>query len=63
VKLSLSVWPVHVRKKRKRQEGRKSHKKCIFHVCVEQPLAGGFQTNLANVLFHGRNQTCKVSSL
>ena len=53
VKLSLSVWPVQVRKKNReegRKEGRKkSHKKCIFHVCVERPLAGGFQPNLANV--------------
>jgi len=45
VKLSLSVWSVQVR-----QAGRKkSHKKCIFHVCVEQPLAGGLQLNLAHV--------------
>ena len=37
-------------KKGGRKEGRKkSHKKCIFHVCVERPLAGGFQPNLANV--------------
>jgi len=28
---------------------RKSHKKCIFHVRVEQPLAGEFQPNLAYV--------------
>ena len=50
VKLSLSVWSVQVRKKKGRKEGRKkSHKKCIFHVCVERPLAGGFQPNLANV--------------
>jgi len=27
----------------------RSHKKCIFHVCVERPLAGGFQPNLADV--------------
>jgi len=52
VKLSLSVWPVQVRKKQKRQWSRKagrkkSHKKCIFHVCVERLLAGGFQPNLA----------------
>jgi len=33
-----------------KQEGR-SHKKCIFHVCVEQPLAGGMQPNLADVFF------------
>jgi len=34
-----------------RKEGRKdeSHKKCIFHVCVEQPLADGFQLNLTHV--------------
>jgi len=33
-----------------RKEGRKkSHNKCLFHVCVEQPLAGGFQPNLAHV--------------
>ena len=52
VKLSLSVWSVQVRKKKRKgsKEGRKkSHKKCIFHVCVERPLAGGFQPNLANV--------------
>jgi len=57
VKLSLSVWPVQVRKKR-RQEGRKAgrkagrkkrHKKCLFHICVERPLACGFQPNLANM--------------
>jgi len=53
VKLSLSVWPVQVQEKKAvskagRQEG-KSHKKCIFHVCVEQPLAGGFQPTLAHV--------------
>jgi len=50
VKLCLSVWPVQVRKK-KSQKGRqeRSHKKCIFHVCVERPLAGGFQPNLAYV--------------
>ena len=36
-------------KKAGRKEGRKkSHKKCIFHVCVERPLAGGFHPNLAN---------------
>jgi len=30
-----------------RQEGRKKrHKKCIFHVCVERLLAGGFQPNV-----------------
>ena len=28
---------------------KKSHKKCIFHVCVERLLAGGFQPNLASV--------------
>jgi len=51
VKLSLSVWPVQVRKKQNgRKEGRKtSHKKCIFHVCMEQLLACGFQPNLTNV--------------
>jgi len=27
----------------------RSYKMCIFHVCVERPLAGGFQRNLANV--------------
>jgi len=33
-----------------KKEGRKkSHKKCLFHVCVEWPLAGGFQPNLINV--------------
>jgi len=33
-----------------RKAGRKkSHKKWIFHVCVEQPLADGFQPNLAHV--------------
>jgi len=38
------------RKKAGRKAGRKkSHMKCIFHVCVEQPLAGGFQPNLAHV--------------
>jgi len=49
--ISISVWPVQVRKKegRKagrqegrlagRQEGRKkSHKKSIFHVCLERPI-------------------------
>jgi len=42
-------WPVQERKK-KRQEGRKkSHKKCIFRVRVEQSLVGGFQPNLAHV--------------
>jgi len=46
VKLSLSVWPVQMRKKK---GTKKSHKKCIFHVCVERPLAGGFQPNLVNV--------------
>jgi len=44
----LRVWSVQVRKKKGRKEGR-SHKKCIFHVCVERPLAGGFQPNLARV--------------
>jgi len=34
----------------KRQAGRKTiHKKCIFHVCVERPLTGGFQPNLAHL--------------
>jgi len=33
VQLSLFVWPVQVRKKKDRKEGR-SHTKCIFHVCV-----------------------------
>jgi len=28
---------------------KKSHKKCTFHVRVEQPLAGGLQPNLAHV--------------
>jgi len=28
---------------------RRSHKKCTFHLCVERPLAGGFQPNLAHV--------------
>jgi len=39
-----------------RKKGRKegSRKKCIFHVCVEQPLAGGFQPNLANVFVGSR---------
>jgi len=37
-------------KKAVRKVGRKkSHKKCIIHVCVERPLAGGFQTILAHV--------------
>jgi len=31
-----------------RKAGR-SHKKCIFHVCVERPLAGGLQPNLTHV--------------
>jgi len=35
-------------KKAVRKAGR-SPKKCIFHVCVERPLAGGFQPNLAHV--------------
>jgi len=35
---------------RKQKAGwKKSHKKCIFHVFVERPLAGGFQPNSANV--------------
>jgi len=43
VTLSLSVWPMQVRKKKGRKAGRKkSHKKCIFHVCVEWLLAGEF---------------------
>jgi len=41
-------------RKIKRQEGKhmqdgRSHKKCIFHVCVERLLVGGFQPNLAHV--------------
>jgi len=37
-------------KKAGKQEGRKkSHMKCIFHVCVERALAGRFQPNLAHV--------------
>jgi len=37
-------------RKKGRKEGRKkSHRKCIFHVCVERPLAGWFQPNLAHV--------------
>ena len=35
-------------RKKNREEGR-SHKKCIFHVCVERPLAGGFQLTSGNV--------------
>jgi len=31
-------------RKKGRQDGR-CHKKCIFHVCVERLLAGGFQPN------------------
>jgi len=48
VKLSLSVWPVQVRKKKSRKK-RHNWKKCIFHVCLERPLACGFQPNLVNV--------------
>jgi len=53
VKLSLSVWIETKEKKEKekkavKQEGR-SHKKCIFHVCVERPLAGGFQPDFVNM--------------
>jgi len=58
VKLSLSVWPVQVRKKKRqagRQEELRSHKKCIFHVCVERSLADGFQPNLA-IMFVSRTK-------
>jgi len=37
----LKVWPVQVRKKKTWKVGKdrkRSHKKCIFHVCVRQPL-------------------------
>jgi len=50
---TASFEPLCVKKGSKagRQESRKeeSHKKYIFHVCVEQLLAGGFQPNLAHV--------------
>jgi len=38
-------------KKAIKQEGRKEEKsqEVYIHVCVEQPLAGGFQPNLADV--------------
>jgi len=39
------------RKKGSKAGRKKSHRKCIFHVCVERPLEGGFQPNLANVFF------------
>jgi len=35
--------------RKKGSKAGRSHKKCIFHVFVEQPLAGGFQPNLAYV--------------
>jgi len=35
------------RKARGQEGGKRSHKTCIFHVCVEQSLEGGIQPNLA----------------
>jgi len=50
--ISISFGLCRCARKKGRQEGRKkSHKKCIFHVCVERPLAAGFQPNMAYVFF------------
>jgi len=47
---------------RNKEVGENSRRKCIFHVCVEQPIAGGFQPNLTNVssLYLERFQWCEV---
>ena len=48
--ISIRLACAGAQEKKGSKEGRKkSHKKCIFHVCVEQPLVGGFQPKLASV--------------
>jgi len=48
--ISIRLACAGAQEKKGSKEGRKkSHKKCIFHVCVERPLAGGFQPHLAHV--------------
>ena len=51
ISIRLACAGAQEQKQGGRKEGRQeeSHKKCIFHVCVEQPLAGGFQPNLENL--------------
>jgi len=47
--IRLACAGVQEKKAVKHEGSKKSHKKCIFHVCVERFLAGGIQPNLAYV--------------
>jgi len=50
ISIRLACAGAQERKKAVRKAGRKkSNKNCIFHVCVEQSLAGGFQLNVAHM--------------
>jgi len=66
VKLSLSVWPVQVRKKNKkavRKAGRKkSQEVYISRMCGATP-SRRISTKFSTCSSHGRYQTCEVSSL
>jgi len=50
ISICLACAGAQYNKKAGRMAKKNSHKKCIFQVCVERPLVGGFQPNLVNML-------------